>query len=277
MEARSPDLPIEESKPYGNAPHGYRRMEDIIFSGMRIMAKINLKNSISKLITSSIFISFIAFLLAAFVVYRFTISKVDSPYNKEFIRDILVEAHGMLFDILIIGTFIFALQSLVEKKREKNRNIQRWEEEIDDYRYWPGEEAAHRIAGIVRRLNKQNVTSIDLSNCFLKGADLRSTNLEGASLWVANLEGAKLWVTNLKEADLEYANMQGANLKGANMQGALLYCANLKGALLVEANLEGAILNEVNLEGAILNEVNLEGADLRGVTDLTIEQPKFRH
>ena len=90
------------------------------------------------------------FLLAALVVYRLTITKVDLAYNKEFIRDVLVEAHGMLFDILIIGTFIFALHTLVESRREKKRNIERWQEEIYDFIGWESEEAKVRILGNIK-------------------------------------------------------------------------------------------------------------------------------
>ena len=226
------------------------------------MAKINLKNSINKLITSSIFITFIAFLIATFVVYRLTISKVYPPYDEEFIRDILVEAHGMLFDILIIGTFIFALHTFLEKRHEKNRNIQRWKEEIDDYRRWDEKEATHRIVGMIKRLNKNNSIGIDLRNCFLKGAKLGDANLQGADLRFANLEGA----------DLGSANLEGAYLGVANLQGVRLVSANLQGAKLWDSNLQGAILRFATLKRASLDRTSLEGADLKDVRNLTIEQ-----
>lgn len=54
-------------------------------------------------------------------------------YDFEFLENILVEAHGMLFDLLVIGVFLFWLQSLGEKRRERRLNIQRWQEEISDY------------------------------------------------------------------------------------------------------------------------------------------------
>jgi hypothetical protein len=226
------------------------------------MEKRNFKITINKLITSSIFISFIAFLIAGFVVYRLTITKVDSAYDKEFIREIFVEAHGMLFDILVIGTFIFALHSLVEKKREKNRNIQRWKEEIDDYREWESDEAAHRVAGIIKRLNKQNVTRIDLSVCFLRKANLRETNLEGTNLWIANLEGAFLQLANLKGAYLNGTNLQGARMEGSNLEGAKLEGANLQVANLITTNLQGVWMEGSNLEGANLEGANLQAANL---------------
>lgn len=166
------------------------------------MSKIASNKRIEKIITNPVFISFAVFVLFAFIVVRFTIVKVDSAYDKEFIRDVFVEAHGMLFDILIIGTFIFALHMLVESRRVKKRNIERWQEEIDDFRGWNDKEATFRIVGNIKRLNRNGVTKIKLHDSFLKKANFRKADLVGAYLWGANLVGA--------------------NLKGAYLWGATL-------------------------------------------------------
>ena len=237
------------------------------------------------------------FLLATFVVYRLTITKVDLAYSKEFIRDVLVEAHGMLFDILIIGTLIFALHKLVESRREKNRNIERWKEEIDDLRNWPAEEAKFRIVGNIKRLIRNGITDINLTDSFLKNADLLGANLKGADFEGANLEGtnlgranleeacllganleeAYLRVANLKRADLLGANLKETDLRRANLMGANLRRANLKGAYLRETHLKGADFWKAHLEGAYLldanlEEANLEGTHLKRTEKLTIEQ-----
>ncbi len=158
------------------------------------------------------------FLLAALVVYRITVTKVDSAYDKEFIRDVLVEAHGMLFDILIIGTFIFALHMLVESRRVKKRNIERWQEEIDDFRGWDSEEAKFRIVGNIKRLNRNGITDINLIDSFLKNAILSRAHLEKAYLREAHLKGADFWKANLEGANLLDANLEEANLEGANLE-----------------------------------------------------------
>lgn len=205
------------------------------------MAKTKTKEIIEKVLISPVFISLMVFLLAALVVYRLTITKVDSAYDRQFIRDVLVEAHGMLFDILIIGTFIFALHTLVGSRREKKRNIERWQEEIDDFRGWESDEAKVRILGNIKRLNRNGITEINLIGCLLKNANLSFTHLERARLLGAHLERARLLETHL----------EGANLRGAYLKGAFLVRAKLEGAKLEGANLEGAFLQEANLKGAI--------------------------
>jgi len=215
------------------------------------MAKTKTKEIIEKVLISPVFISLMVFLLAALVVYRLTITNVDSAYDRQFIRDVLVEAHGMLFDILIIGTFIFALHTLVESRREKKRNIERWQEEIDDFRGWESEEAKVRILGNIKRLNRNGVTEINLAECFLNNADLSNTNLKGA-----DFSGAYL-----RKADFRGANLERIRLTGAKLEGALFRLANLKRADLLGTNLENTDLRRTNLEEAYLREANLKGAD----------------
>lgn len=270
------------------------------------MPNRSFKKIIEGIFVSPIFISFIVFLLATFVVYRLTIYYVDSAYNKEFIRDVLVEAHGMLFDLLIIGTFIFALHILVQRRREKRSDIKRWHEEIDDLRGCKTEEAKHRIIGNIKRLNGNGITQIFLHNCYLKKATFYSipfhemnfkrkiqrwtmpevnlsksifsyANLEEASLTQANLQLAALDKTNLKKANLRRATFFRASLQGADLKDADLFGADFRNADLRTANLGNANLEEADFRNADLLKVNLIGAnfnqaDLRGIRNITIEQ-----
>ncbi len=63
----------------------------------------------------------------------------------------------MLFDILVIGIFILSLNRLAEKRIENQRYI----DEIDDFRGWRSKEAAYKIAGNIRRLNRNGFKGQD--------------------------------------------------------------------------------------------------------------------
>ena len=78
----------------------------------------------------------------------------------------------------------------------------------------------------------------DLSDAYLRGADLSDANLFDADLRGADLRGA----------DLSYADLRGADLRGADLSYANLFDAGLRGA---------------DLRGA-----DLRGADLRGIKNL---------
>jgi uncharacterized protein YjbI with pentapeptide repeats len=109
---------------------------------------------------------------------------------------------------------------------EKRLLIQRYEDEINDFRDWDSDEASHRIAGNVRRINQlrkipSNLGNVYLVDAYLPGADLRSayigkSNLQGTYLHNAQLQRAYLGTTQLQDATLSYADLSDADLNGAN-------------------------------------------------------------
>lgn len=140
--------------------------------------------------------------------------------------DIAVEFHGMIFDVILFGIILTVYEYIVDN-RDK---IERYKNEIDDFRHWRSEEAMFRIVGNVKRLNKLKISKIDLRNVHLQRADLIDTNL--------------------KNADLSGADLRKAMLLRANLQGARLENTNLRKALLSDTNLEGANLNMAQLHDA---------------------------
>ena len=212
------------------------------------------------IIRSPVLISVAVFIVMSAIVIGLSFKHYDLPFGN----NVLVEAHGMLFDILIIGVLILFLNRLAEKRITNKKYL----DEIDDFRVWKSEEAAHRIAGNIKRLNRDGFKGrINLSSCFLKSADLSEVNLQDARLEFANLQNAYLDIINLQGARLFQTNLEGASLWTANLYKADLHEANLKGAIFLNANLREACLSEANLEKAYFKDANLEGAK-----GLTIEQ-----
>lgn len=137
--------------------------------------------------------------------------------------------------------------------------------------------------GFKADLRDSNLLKADLSNSFLKYANLTRANLTKASLnsafmneailttavlFKANLKNAylqraSLWGTILIGANLESANMQGAWLGLAKMQGTYSRLIKLQDANLMATYLEGAFLYGAQLQGAYLSSAQLQGADLR--------------
>lgn len=225
-------------------------------------------------------LAFFVFLGAMFVVIPISLPfYINHPLS--FWENILAEAHGTLFDLLIIGWFLLWLNKTGERRRQNNR----YREEIDDYLGWASPEATHRIAGNIRRLNRGGVVErMRLTEAFLKGANLAGAQLRKADLWGADLErailreallqgaslaGADLRAADLERADLTEADLRGCSLQEADLERAHLERADLRGASLNGADLQyaglaGSDLQRANFTGANLRGANLEGADLRG-------------
>jgi uncharacterized protein YjbI with pentapeptide repeats len=229
------------------------------------------------LLTSTIVLIFVAVIVIALSL-QYYIRDFDT-----FIQQILAEAHGMIFDIAVIGILIFWLN----QNGETRQRIRTYKDEIDDFRLWESEEAAFRTVGNIKRLNRHQIHDVNLVNCYLPrtnlnycnlaGSNLNSSNCSQSSLIEANLENARLNQTNFENSNLNQANLKGAYASGANFKDAFLIKSQFENAFLIKANFNNAFLMEANLQncyvmGADFENASLYKADLRGAKGLSVEQ-----
>lgn len=116
--------------------------------------------------------------------------------------------------------------------------------------------------GLVLRLSRVDLRSVQLENRALNGADLRWSNL--ARAW---LRGSRLDHCDCFATDLRKANLVGASLRKASLRNAHLVGADLRDADLTGADLRGADMRAVNLDTALLTGARVD--------DKTIWPPGF--
>lgn len=244
--------------------------------------KAKLLNTFNEVIEKPILTSAIVLVVVTILVIGLSLNYYINEFSS-FWPQILVEAHGMIFDIAVIGILLFWLN----QSGETRQRIRTYKDEIDDFRLWESEEAALRTVGNLKRLNRHRVYEINLVNCYLaktnlsyvnlKGSNLNSANLTNSSLIESNLENTRLNQTNLENSNLNQANLKGAYASGANFKDAFLIKAQFEGAFLIKTNFMNAFLMEANLQnsylmGADFENASLYKADLRGAKGLTLEQ-----
>jgi len=226
--------------------------------------------------------SFFVLLFISIIVIGFSLKYYIADFSG-FWPQILAEAHGMIFDIAVIGILLFWLN----QNGERRQRIRTYKDEIDDFRLWESEEAAFRTVGNIKRLNRHRIHEINLVNCYLAKTNLNYVNLRGSNLNSANLCNSSLIETNLENTRFNQTNLENSNLNQANLKGAYASGANFKDAFLIKTQFEGAFLIKTNFRNAFLMEANLQNsylmgadfenaslykADLRGVKGLTLEQ-----
>lgn len=236
------------------------------------------KTIIERPVTISLFVLLCLSVLVLSLSYNYYQNDFDN-----FWREVLAEAHGMLFDIAIIGILIYWLN----ERGQKRQAIRTYRDEIEDFRTWQSEEAAFRTVGNVKRLNRNKIYSINLVDCYLtrtnlshvilKDANLNNANVTYANLVECNLEGSRLNQTNFEGSNLNQACLHKAYASGANFRQTYMIKANLQSAFLIKSDFENAFMMEANLRGAYVvganfKNANLYKADLRGVDGLTLEQ-----
>jgi BTB/POZ domain-containing protein KCTD9 len=235
-------------------------------------------NIIEKPLLTSTIVLVLVTLLVLSLSIRYYLQDAES-----FVPQILAEAHGMIFDIAVIGILLFWLN----QNGEVRQRIRTYKDEIDDFRLWESEEAAFRTVGNIKRLNRHKIHEINLVNCYLArtnlnyvnlaGSNINSCNLQQSSLIESNLENARLNQTNFENSNLNQANLKSAYASGANFKDSFLIKTQFEGAFLIKANFNNAYLMEANLQnsylmGADFENASLYKADLRGAKGLTVEQ-----
>lgn len=242
----------------------------------------NIKDRYETTLENPILTSFIV-LCALFVL----VVGLSLPYyikdTEEMFLNVLAEAHGTIFDVAVLGIFIFWLN----KKGETRQKIRTYKDEIDDFRLWESEEAAFRTVGNIKRLNRHQITEINLVECYLaktnlsytnlKGSNINNANLTNSNMIECNLENARLNQTNLENANLNQAILKSAFASGANFKDAYLIKSQMQKAFLIKANFKNSFLMEADLSGAYVTgadfeNANLYKADLRNTIGLTVEQ-----
>ncbi len=241
-----------------------------------------LQDQFNEVVEKPLLTSALVLLMVALVVLSLSLKYYLTDFDN-FWAQVLAEAHGMIFDIAVIGILLVWLQ----QNGETRKLIRTYRDEIDDFRLWESEEAAFRTVGNIKRLNRHKIHEINLVNCYLartnlnyvnlKGSNLNSSNLSNSSLIETNLENTRLNQTNLENSNLNQANLNGAYASGANFKDAFLIKAQFENAFLIKTNFRNAFLMEANLQGSYLMGADFENAslykaDLRGAKGLTLEQ-----
>jgi BTB/POZ domain-containing protein KCTD9 len=221
-----------------------------------------MKSLIDKFITNEVLIAIFILVLAALIVMLPTYLR--GKYSEQvYLENILLEAHGMIFDLIVIGV----LSTWLVKRGQKRQMIQHYQDEIDDFRNWESDEAAHKILGNIKRLNKMKVTKIDLSYCYLRNIRLKAVNLEKSELYKIDLSNSSLIQSNFNGASMTESNLQNTQLRFSSFKESRLGYANLENSDLRDVDLGGADLFKANLKNA-----NLRGANLRVARSITIKQ-----
>ena len=244
--------------------------------------KKKIEEYVNSILEKPILTSSIVLVVLSILVIGFSLKYYLADFNS-FFAQVMAEAHGMLFDIAVIGILIFWLN----KNGEMRQRIRTYKDEIDDFRLWESEEAAFRTVGNIKRLNRHNIHEINLVNCHLSRTNLNYVNLASSNMNSADISNAFLIETNLQNTRLNQTNLENSNLNQADLTGAYASGANFKDAYLIKAKLNNAFLIKSNFKNAFLMESDLRGcyltgadfenaslykADLRGAKGLTIEQ-----
>lgn len=216
----------------------------------------------------------IIFFLGTAILILVTLMILDNYFLVSY-QDILIEAHGLLFDLIIFGLILAVYDSRTKKKTRINRLL----EELDDYRHWDEKESVFRKTGIIRRLNQLKYYKLNLVGNYLQNARLSNLNLAESDFSWANLEASYFNHSNLRDTKFNMAKLNRAFMRVTELNGAVFNSASLVNANLGKSDLYGAQFIDADLSETDIDECccsstnflrsNLTKADMNN-TDLTM-------
>lgn len=179
-------------------------------------------------------------------------------YSREFYQNVLVELHGLLMDLLVIGTVVLC----IDLKRARANEINRLVEIIEDFSVWHSDESAIRVFGAFNRLRKQGIVP-SLESHYLRNIHSRAANFSETNLSNSDLSSSSMPDGDFRFSRLRWTIFAGTALQGADFRGANLFEADMRGSDLTDANFSGTIVQGVRFDGlTILDRVKFTDAYL---------------
>jgi uncharacterized protein YjbI with pentapeptide repeats len=205
-------------------------------------------------------------LVAALVVW------ISSDYygTEGFYSGVLVEAHGMILDLIVVGLILL----LIETFRERRQAISHNKELIDDLRYWKSDEASYRLRGSILRLNRMGITSLNLEGAHLKRLDMQSVRLAGSKLFSADFGEADLRKVDISKCNLKGAYLGDADCRGASLEASSMYLTRCRRAKFTGSTFESARLEKTEFFDCDLQNANFSSAEL---LDCKFTGARLRH
>lgn len=203
-------------------------------------------------------------------------STVWGLYSRSFFENVLVEAHGTIVDLFVVGVLLYWFQ----KRQSTEEEILRNQEILGDLRYYRAPDGSFRTLGSVRRLLELGVTKLHLSEMAfndleIKDLQLKECNLHAVVFTNSRLQhvvfdacncdaaifaGSKLEHVTAHRSSFRRAKFQDATLKGINFTSCQIEAANFTNANLRSANFRGVDCRDVNFNNADLRSANFIGA-----------------
>ncbi len=94
---------------------------------------------------------------------------------------VTTELWGLVAEVFILGIIIF----YIGERNQANQFVKQQHELIEDLKYWDNDEAKFRILGAIRRLQRVDVSTVNLAGVTLSSAKLKEhgiVNLDGSTL-----------------------------------------------------------------------------------------------
>lgn len=177
-------------------------------------------------------------------------------YDRNFFENLLVEMHGSIFDLLVVGVILYWF----EKRRDNQEKLSRAKEDLDSLKYYYGKDSSFKFYSALRYLLSLGVNKADIPEANLNNLKIDALHLSSSNLIATNFNKSILSNVVFDECNMEAANFIDSELKSTSFKKV-----NLKRAKFINAKLKGIDFRSCDIKGAVFNKADLKSANFRGV------------
>jgi uncharacterized protein YjbI with pentapeptide repeats len=186
-------------------------------------------------------------------------------YSRDFFENVLVEAHGAIVDLLVVGVVLYWF----EQRKDASKSIERHREALADLRFYRGSDASYRVLGEVKRLLELGVPTLQLSEATLSELEITGLTFTKTDFHAANLANTRLSRTTFHDCDCDAIILVGARLKHVTLKKvrlrrAKLQDASLNGCDFSSCEIESSDFTNADLRSAIFKNVDCAGVSFKG-------------
>lgn len=204
-------------------------------------------------------------------------------YSKDFFENVLVEAHGMMLDIAVLGVVVLWF----EKRGASIQLVAQNKKAIAYLKFYRGVDASFRVYQAIRTLQDVKCKTIDLPNANLTDLQIQELNLEKSNLQNCNFSrsilekcefidceaDAALFIdAKLKQTRFIRTKLRRAKFINAKLNGCDFSNAEITNADFTKADLRSAIFKGVDCKGIKFDQADLTAANFIGALNLTPQQ-----
>lgn len=204
-------------------------------------------------------------------------------YSKDFFENVLVEAHGMILDIAVLGVVLLWF----EKRGATVQLVAQNKKAIAYLKFYRGVDASFRVYEAVRNLQELKCKTIALPNANLTDLQIQELSLEKANLQNCNFSrstlercefvdceaDAALFIdAKLKQTKFVRTKLRRAKFVNAKLNGCDFTTAEITNADFTKADLRSAIFKGVDCRGVHFDHADLTAANFIGALNLTQQQ-----
>lgn len=200
-------------------------------------------------------------------------------YSREFFENVLVEAHGAVIDLFVVGVVLLWF----EKRRAVADTIKLHMNALADLKFYRGPDASYRILGELKRLlelgvesfqlpetalNNVQVSNISLKDSNLRAANFSNTTLIGVVFENCDCDAAIFAGTRFRHVTLRNVRLRRVNFQDAKLNGCDLSSCEIQMADFTNADLRSAIFRGIDCQGVKFKNADLRSANFIGARNL---------